>query len=123
MKNYKVRDKVSKSKWVVKKADSPRDAAKSYCKTHGISSNVEVVDDFGNCYSFNLKKTTPNTPGKTTPNTPRKETSTASDVNFSSNAVTQKLDELIGVVKHIRLMFYVFVLVVLVVPYLISLLN
>ena len=114
MKNYKVRDKVSKSKWVVEKADSPRDAAKSYCKTHGISSNIEVVDDFGNCYSFNLKKTTPNTP--------RKETSTASDVNFSSHAVTQKLDELIVVVKHMRLMFYVFVLVV-VVPYFISLLN
>ena len=108
MKNYKVRDKVSKSKWVNEKADDPRNAAESYCKLHGLSSNVEVVDDFGNSYSFNLTETISKAPTK------------ASDGNFSSHAVTQKLDELIGVVKHIRLMFFCFVLVVVVLPYVIS---
>jgi len=111
MKNYKVRDKVSKSRWVDEKADDPRDAAESYCKAHGASSNVEVVDDFGNSYSFNLTE-----PISTTSSTPSID-------NFSSHKVNQKLDELIGVVKHIRLMFFCFVLVVVVVPYVIAQLN
>jgi hypothetical protein len=44
-------------------------------------------------------------------------------IKVSSYAIESKLDELIGLIRHIRLMFYVFCLVTVVVPYFVAQLN
>jgi hypothetical protein len=44
-------------------------------------------------------------------------------MKVSSYAIESKLDELIGLIRHIRLMFCVFCLVTAVVPYFVAQLN